>query len=136
MTYAKEKGKKMLKNIKYLHICNFCCIFAENFGKGFGMRVKEEQWAPMWELNPLWATLTEAERDLVSQVIEVVQYEKNEIIHHDGDDSEYVWMLLEGKVRIFKEGIGQRSQIIRLLKPYDIFGYRQIFRHHQHHLVA
>ena len=88
------------------------------------MRVKEEQCAPMWELNSLWATLTEAERDLVSQVVEVVQYEKNEIIHHEGDDSEYVWMLLEGKVRIFKEGIGQRSQIIRLLKPYDIFGYR------------
>jgi len=27
-------------------------------------------------------------------------------------------------VRIYKEGIGQRQQIIRLLKPYDIFGYR------------
>ena len=33
-------------------------------------------------------------------------------------------MLLQGKVRIYKEGIGQRQQIIRLLKPYDIFGYR------------
>ena len=35
-----------------------------------------------------------------------------------------MWMLLRGKVRIYKEGIGQRLQIIRLLKPYDIFGYR------------
>ena len=33
-------------------------------------------------------------------------------------------MLLRGKVRIYKEGIGQRQQIIRLLKPYDVFGYR------------
>ena len=35
-----------------------------------------------------------------------------------------MWILLRGKVRIFKEGIGQRQQIIRLLKPFDIFGYR------------
>ena len=46
------------------------------------------------------------------------------MIHTEGDESSYVWMLLSGKVRIYKEGIGQRHQIIRLLKPYDIFGYR------------
>ena len=55
---------------------------------------------------------------------EIVHYAKNEIIHHAGDDSSYAWMLLRGKVRIYKEGVGQRQQIIRLLKPYDIFGYR------------
>ena len=81
-------------------------------------------YAPMWELNPIWATLREDERAMLSERVEVVRYAKNEIIHNDGDESEYVWMLLSGKVRIYKEGIGQRSQIIRLLKPYDIFGYR------------
>ena len=78
----------------------------------------------MWELNPLWETLTADERTAVSQQVEVIHYHKNAIIHHDGDESQYMWMLLTGKVRIFKEGIGQRQQIIRLLKPYDIFGYR------------
>ena len=78
----------------------------------------------MWELNPIWATLTETERAILSENTEIVRYAKNEIIHNDGDESEYVWMLLSGKVRIYKEGIGQRPQIIRLLKPYDIFGYR------------
>ena len=82
------------------------------------------EYAPMWELNPIWATLRDDERALLNERIEVVRYAKNEIIHNDGDESEYVWMLLSGKVRIYKEGIGQRSQIIRLLKPYDIFGYR------------
>jgi CRP-like cAMP-binding protein len=81
-------------------------------------------YAPMWELNPIWATLRDDERALLSERVEVVRYAKNEIIHNDGDESEYVWMLLSGKVRIYKEGIGQRPQIIRLLKPYDIFGYR------------
>jgi len=88
------------------------------------MRQKEEFFAPMWELNPLWTTLTDEEKARVSREVETVSYGKNDIIHHDGEASQYVWMLLKGKVRIYKEGIGQRPQIIRLLKPYDIFGYR------------
>lgn len=88
------------------------------------MRVQAEHFAPMWELNPLWETLTEEERTSISQCAETISYSKNQLIHHDGDPSEYMWMLLRGKVRIYKEGIGQRQQIIRLLKPYDIFGYR------------
>ena len=107
-----------------MHICEKCCIFAQNFSISLRMRLKEEQYAPMWELSPIWATLTEEERVRVAEQVEIVRYEKNEIIHNDGDESQYVWMLLKGKVRIYKEGIGQRLQIIRLLKPYDIFGYR------------
>ncbi len=88
------------------------------------MKEKEEQFAPMWEVSPIWATLTEEERARVAEQVEVVHYAKNQVIHNDGDASQYVWMLLKGKVRIYKEGIGQRPQIIRLLKPDDIFGYR------------
>lgn len=88
------------------------------------MKRKEEQFAPLWEVSDLWATLTEDERAYATEQGEVVYYEKNEFIHADGEDSRYMWILLHGKVRIFKEGIGQRPQIIRLLKPYDIFGYR------------
>lgn len=88
------------------------------------MKQKEDVYAPMWELNPIWETLTEDERKYVSQHVEVMSVARNEVIHYDGDESNYVWMLLSGKVRIYKEGVGQRQQIIRLLKPYDIFGYR------------
>ena len=88
------------------------------------MKESELHFAPMWDLNPLWNTLTESEKEQLAKDVELVHYAKNEIIHHDGEESEYVWMLLRGKVRIYKEGIGQRQQIIRLLKPYDIFGYR------------
>ncbi|MBO7456578.1 MAG: Crp/Fnr family transcriptional regulator [Paludibacteraceae bacterium] len=83
-----------------------------------------EHFAPLWELNSLWATLTEAERLEVGNVVETISYSKNEIIHFEGDESRWMWMVLRGKVRIYKEGIGLRQQIIRLLKPYDIFGYR------------
>ena len=88
------------------------------------MKQNEEEFAPMWDLNPLWNTLTDEQKEQLRKQVEIVHYAKNAIIHNDGDESKYVWMLLAGKVRIYKEGIGQRQQIIRLLKPYDIFGYR------------
>ena len=100
------------------------------------MKIKEEDYAPLWELNPLWETLTESERIMLSKNAEVIHYEKNEIIHNDGDESHYMWMLLSGKVRIYKEGIGQRQQIIRLLKPHDIFGYRACIAHEAYNSSA
>lgn len=88
------------------------------------MKRQVEHFAPLWELNAIWDTLNAPERFFLRERMEIVYYNKNDIIHHDGDPSDYMWMLLRGKVRIYKEGIGQRQQIIRLLKPYDIFGYR------------
>ena len=35
--------------------------------------------------------------------------------------------LLKGKVRIFKKGVGGRSQIIRMIKPIQYFAYRAYF---------
>lgn len=100
------------------------------------MRSREENFPPLWELNPVWETLTAEEREEVSQHVEIVHYAKNENIHYDGDESQYMWMLLRGKVRIYKEGIGQRQQIIRLLKPYDIFGYRACLVHEAYNSSA
>ena len=74
--------------------------------------------------NPIWEAMTDEERQFIMSHIEEVRFAKNEIIHLEGDASEHVWVLMSGKVRIYKEGVGQRQQIIRLLKPYDIFGYR------------
>ena len=88
------------------------------------MKQKEDVFAPIWDLNPIWKALTDEEREFVSQHIETARYARNEMIHYDGDPSTFVGMLLRGKIRIYKEGVGQRQQIIRLLKPYDIFGYR------------
>ena len=88
------------------------------------IKQKEDNFAPMWELNPLWETLTDDERAYVENNVQIVSFAKNDIIHADGDESNCMYMLLQGKVRIYKEGVGQRLQIIRLLKPYDIFGYR------------
>ena len=87
---------------------------------------RKDDCAPLWELNPVWDTLTDEQKATLTTQIEIVRYSKNDIIHLDGEASQYMWTLISGKVRIYKEGISQRQQIIRLLKPYDIFGYRAV----------
>ena len=85
---------------------------------------KEETYAKLWELNPIWDVLTAEEKLLVNDEVQLMHYKKNAIIHTEGDAANDIWTLIEGKVRIYKEGVGQRAQIIRLLKPYDFFGFR------------
>ena len=91
------------------------------------MRVqKKEQVYKLWELNTDWNVLIADEKMRVDSEVEVVHYKKNDIIHRDGDEPTHMMMLVEGKVRIYKAGVGQKAQILQLLKPYDFFGYRAV----------
>ena len=47
------------------------------------MKKKEEAYAKMWELNPIWEVLTDDEKEWVSEQAEIVNYKKNELIHRD-----------------------------------------------------
>ena len=76
--------------------------------------------------DPLWAALTAEERQTVQKESTIVRYGKNEQIYREEDIPEAVMMLVSGKVRIYKEGIGQRPQIIRMLKPNELFAYRAV----------
>lgn len=80
----------------------------------------------LWELNPVWDVLTDDEKEYIAANAKIYTFKKNEIIHHEGDIPTHMMMLVEGKVRVYKEGVSNRNQIIRMLKPYDFFGYRAL----------
>ncbi len=80
----------------------------------------------IWELNPIWDALTEEERAFIDENSRIYSIRKNEIIHHEGDAPQHMMMLVSGKLRVFKGGVSNRNQIIRMLKPFDLFGYRSI----------
>ncbi|MFW5709918.1 MAG: Crp/Fnr family transcriptional regulator, partial [Bacteroidota bacterium] len=44
--------------------------------------------------------------------------------------------LADGKVKVFKEGVGGREQIVRLAKPVGFIGYRALFAEEYHHASA
>ena len=64
------------------------------------------------------------------------RFKKNEYIYYEDDIPEYLFCLAKGKVKIFKEGIGGRSQIVRMVKPEGFFGYRAGFAGDQYSTSA
>ena len=86
----------------------------------------DEEYMQLWEMNPVWASLTDDEKTFISQHVQPCHYRKNEVIHHEGDVPTHMMMLGTGKLRVYKEGVGNKIQIIRMLKPYDLFAFRAL----------
>ena len=75
----------------------------------------------------LWGGITDDQFDLLKEHLEIKKYKKNEIIYKNEGTPEYALCLIAGKVKIYKEGIGGKSQIIRVIKPIEFFGFRAYF---------
>lgn len=99
------------------------------------MLTEEPQIQSPWELNPVWDVLSAEEKEQTGGAFRLIHIRKNQEIYCEGDEPTHINMLVSGKVRIHKEGVGQR-QIIRLLKPYDFFGFRAVIMGEKHHSSA
>jgi len=81
---------------------------------------------PLEEIMTVWDVLTPDERQFVRNNYSVHYFKKNEMIHSEGETPTHMMILASGKVKVYKEGVGSRYQIIRMLKPGEHFGYRAI----------
>lgn len=79
------------------------------------------------DLSDLWNALTSEEKRTVTDNFRYERYKKNQIIYAESEPPENLYCLLEGKVKLFKSGIGDRIQILRLYRPVQYFGYRAYF---------
>ena len=75
----------------------------------------------------IWSILSSEEKRLVTDNLTVHSFKKNQLIYAEGDEPENLWVLLKGKVKKTKEGVGGRVQILRLIRPVQYFGYRAHF---------
>ena len=78
-------------------------------------------------LSEVWRILTDAEREVLRNNSKILSFKKNEMIYCEGDEPHEMVCLLKGKVKIYKDGVGGRSQIIRMIKPIQYFAYRAAF---------
>jgi CRP-like cAMP-binding protein len=78
-------------------------------------------------LSDVWRLLNEQERELLRKNAYIQHFKKHQVIYSEGDTPKDLMCLLKGKVKIFKEGVGGRSQIIRMIKPIQYFAYRAYF---------
>ena len=79
------------------------------------------------DLADIWSILTPDEKRRVTDAFTIRDFKKNQLIYAEGEEPEYLWCLLDGKAKLYKEGIGGRSQILRLIRPVQYFGYRAYF---------
>lgn len=84
--------------------------------------------------NPksLFYVLSEEDKKLMRKHTSFTKYKRNEMVFREGDKPSGFMMLVKGKLKIFKEGVGGREQIIRLSKALGIIGYRAIFASENH----
>ena len=80
----------------------------------------------------LFNLLTKEEKEELEKQMSLAQFKKNEFLFKEGDKPGGLLMLIAGKVKIFKEGVGGREQIIRMVKPMGIIGFRALFAEENH----
>lgn len=80
----------------------------------------------------LFFILTPDEKKDFKNYVSFTKYRRNELVFREGDKPSGFMVLVKGKVKIIKEGVGGREQIIRMSKAMGIIGYRAIFAEENH----
>ncbi len=78
-------------------------------------------------ISARWGVLTQEQHDLLLKNLEIKKFLKNEVVYKNLETPTHIMCLIHGKVKVFKEGIGGRNQIIRVIKPNEFFAYRAYF---------
>ena len=84
----------------------------------------------------VFSVLNPEETELLKKNFACQSYKKGEIIFKEGDKPIGLICLSEGKVKVFKEGVGGREQIVRMAKPIGFIGYRALFAEENHSATA
>lgn len=79
------------------------------------------------DISEIWKALTPEEKRTITDNFRYQTYRKNEIIYSEAEQPENLFCLLDGKVKMYKNGVGERCQILRLYRPVQYFGYRAYF---------
>lgn len=79
------------------------------------------------EVSDLWKVLTPDQLKYLKNNYVIQKYKKNEIVYCEGETPTHVLCIVSGKVKIFRTGVGGRSQIVRMVKPCEMFAYRAMF---------
>lgn len=75
----------------------------------------------------LWALLDEREREQLLIGVSFYVFQKGEVIFEVDSTPKYCYILAKGQVKISKDGIGEKSQILRMIRPLDFFGIQAYF---------
>ena len=78
-------------------------------------------------LQDIMQMLSPQEQEELKDGMSIQHFKKNETLYQEGEVPQMFHCLISGKVKIYKDGIGGRTQIVRVIKPVEYFGYRAYF---------
>jgi CRP-like cAMP-binding protein len=71
--------------------------------------------------------LKKEEQEILIRNHSYAHYRKGEMIFKEGEKPLGLISLSSGKVKVFKEGVGGREQILRMVRPAGLLGHRSLF---------
>ena len=75
----------------------------------------------------VFKNLCSEDQDAIIQNHSYAHYRKGELVFKEGGKPLGIISLSSGKVKVFKEGVGGREQILRMVCPAGLLGYRALF---------
>ena len=73
-------------------------------------------------LSPLLNLLPPEERRMLERSAELVALKRHEIIYREGESPNHLYLVVEGAVKVYREGVCGRCQIMRMLGIGSFFG--------------
>lgn len=83
------------------------------------------------DIPQVFSVLTPEQQAYLLENHVTLRFKKNEIIYHEGEKPLGLMCLSDGKVKIYKEGVGGRDQIVRMASG-GFIGYRAFFAGENH----
>lgn len=79
------------------------------------------------EPSSIFKNLNQNDKEALVQHHKVVKIKKGDYLFKEGEKSHGLLCLVSGKVKIFKIGVGEREQILKMVKQMEFIGYRNLF---------
>lgn len=82
--------------------------------------------------DSIFAELTPEQLEMVRKNHSCAYFKRNDVIFREGEEPIGLLVLCDGKVKVFREGVGRREQIVRMVKPFSLMGFRALFADENH----
>lgn len=77
--------------------------------------------------NSVFKGLPARDKEAVIKSHNELIVKRGDFIYNEGDKPKGIICLVSGKFKVFRIGVGGREQILKLIKPSELTGYRNIF---------
>lgn len=84
----------------------------------------------------VWGDVTEEQKLVLKANLTIEKLKKGAVIYNELEHPRNLIFLVKGKVKIHKEGVTHRNQIVRVMKPNGMFGFQAFFANHEYETSA